>query len=67
MRTQIRTETGHWQSETDRYKAAADQHAQDNTAWAAGCKQGRDDVITIVPMLLAAQTAPGPGPRHPYH
>ena len=23
--------------------------------WAAGAKQGRDDVITVVPLLIAAQ------------
>ncbi len=54
-REQMRREIRHWQSETERYKAVADRHAQDKAAWAAGCKQGRDDVITIVPMLLAAQ------------
>lgn len=54
-REQMRREIRHWQSETERYKAIADRHAQDKAAWAAGCKQGRDDVITIVPMLLAAQ------------
>ena len=54
-RKQMRREIRHWQSETERYKAVADRHAQEKAAWAAGCKQGRDDVITIVPMLLAAQ------------
>ena len=55
-REQMRREIRHCQSETERYKAVADRHAQDKAAWAAGgCKQGRDDVITIVPMLLAAQ------------
>ena len=54
-REQMRREIRHWQSETERYQAVADRHAQDKAAWAAGCKQGRDDVITIVPMLLAAQ------------
>lgn len=54
-REQMRREIRHWQSETERYKAVADRHAQEKAAWAAGCKQGRDDVITIVPMLLAAQ------------
>lgn len=64
-RQQMRSEIHHSQSETDRYKAVADRLAQDKEAWAAGCKQGRDDVITIMPMLLAAQQRlPGkdPGP-----
>ena len=54
-RQQMRREIRHWQSETERYKAVADRHAQDKAVWAAGCRQGRDDVITIVPLLLAAQ------------
>ena len=54
-REQMRREIRHWQSETERYKAVAERQAQDKVAWAAGCRQGRDDVITIVPMLLAAQ------------
>lgn len=54
-RQQMRREIRHWQSETERYKAVADRHAQDKAAWTAGCRQGRDDVITIMPLLLAAQ------------
>jgi hypothetical protein len=54
-REQMRREIRHWQSETERYKAVADRHAQDKAAWTAGCRQGRDDVITIMPLLLAAQ------------
>lgn len=54
-RQQMRAEVNHWQSETERYKAVADRCAKDKVAWEDGCKQGRDDVITIVPMLLAAQ------------
>ena len=64
-RQQMRSEILHWQSETERYKAVADRLAQDKAAWAAGAKQGRDDVITIMPMLLAAQRPQWPDPRHP--
>ncbi len=54
-RQQTDSQIRYWQSETERYKATADRHAQEKEAWAAGAKQGRDDVITIMPMLLAAQ------------
>ena len=64
-RQQMRSEILHWQSETERYKAVANRLAQDKAAWAAGAKQGRDDVITIMPMLLAAQRPQWPDPRHP--
>ena len=57
-RQQMRSEIRHWQSETERYKATADRLAQEKAAWAAGARQGRDDVITIMPMLLAAQHQP---------
>ena len=35
-RQQMRSEIGHWQSETERYKAVADRHARDKAASAAG-------------------------------
>ena len=54
-RQQMRREIRHWQSETERYKAVADRHAQDKAAWTAGCRPRRDDVITIMPLLIAAQ------------
>lgn len=38
-----------------RFKATADRLAQEKESWTAGVRQGRDDVITIVPLLIAAQ------------
>jgi hypothetical protein len=49
-----RKEVRHWQDEAARARAHAAQLAQDAAAWAAGCKQGREDVITIMPLLVAA-------------
>jgi hypothetical protein len=64
-----RTEVAHWKNETARARAHAAQVTQDKAAWAAGCQQGRDDVISVVPLLIAAQqpdpaasTAPAPVP-----
>jgi hypothetical protein len=54
-REQMIREIRSWQAETERYKSVADRLAQDKKSWAEGCKQGRDDVITIVPLLMAAQ------------
>ena len=51
MRREIRA----WQEETQRFKARAEQLAQEKASWIAGIKQGRDDVITMVPLLIAAQ------------
>jgi hypothetical protein len=54
-REQMRREIRCWQAETERFKAVADRLAQDKASWTAGVRQGRDDVITIVPLLIAAQ------------
>jgi hypothetical protein len=67
-----RIEVAYWKNETARARAHAAQVAQDKAAWAAGCQQGRDDVISVVPLIIAAQeqgtppsngtgTAPGTG------
>jgi hypothetical protein len=49
-----RKEIRHWQAEAARARAHAAQLAQDAATWSAGCKQGRDDVINIMPLLTAA-------------
>jgi hypothetical protein len=54
-REQMRREIRCWQAETERSKAVADRLAQEKESWTAGLRQGRDDVITIVPLLIAAQ------------
>jgi hypothetical protein len=47
-------EIRHWQDAAARATAEAARVAQEAQAWAAGCQQGRDDVISIVPLLLMA-------------
>jgi hypothetical protein len=54
-REQMRQEIRCWQAETERSRAVTDRLAQEKESWAAGVRQGRDDVITIVPLLIAAQ------------
>jgi hypothetical protein len=51
----MRREVRHWQDEAARARSHAEQVARDSATWAAGCKQGRDDVITVVPLLMAAR------------
>ena len=50
-----RREIQHWKDEAARARSHAAQLARDSETWAAGAKQGRDDVITVVPLLIAAQ------------
>jgi len=54
-------EIRHWQEAAARATAEAARVAQEARAWTAGCQQGRDDVISVVPLLLAAQDRPRPG------
>jgi hypothetical protein len=48
-------EIEYWKDETARARAHAAQVSQDAAAWAAGNKRGRDDVISIVPLIMAAR------------
>ena len=62
-----RREIQHWKDEAARARSHAAQLARDAENWAAGAKQGRDDVITVVPLLIAAQenhTAGGTRGQH---
>jgi hypothetical protein len=54
---ELHKEIRHWQDEAARAKTHAAQVARDAANWAAGCKQGRDDVIAVMPMLVAAHDA----------
>jgi hypothetical protein len=51
----MRREVQHWMDEAARARNHAAQVERDSATWAAGCKQGREDVITVVPLLMAAQ------------
>jgi hypothetical protein len=59
-----RREIQHWKDEAARARTHAAQLARDNATWAAGCKQGRDDVIGVVPLLIAAQEHHTQGGQH---
>ena len=50
-----RREIQHWKDEAARARTHAAQLARDKETWTAGRKQGRDDVIGVVPLLIAAQ------------
>jgi methylthioribose-1-phosphate isomerase len=49
------------QAETARARARAAQLSRELASWTAGCKQGREDVMTLVPLLLAQTGAPASG------
>lgn len=47
-------EVRHWQDAAGRARARADQLERELASWSEGCRQGREDVVSIMPMLLAA-------------
>jgi hypothetical protein len=53
-----RREIQYWKDECARARAHAAQVTQDAAAWAAGNRQGRDEVISIVPLIMAAKEPP---------
>ena len=55
LESRWRMELRRSQGDVARARAHAAQLAQDAAAWAAGCRQGRDDVIAVVPLIAAAQ------------
>jgi hypothetical protein len=54
MRAQAEQEIRHWQDLAARERLRAGQLERELTSWSEGCRQGREDVVNIVPMLLAA-------------
>jgi hypothetical protein len=55
LAAESRAEIAYWQEESGRAKAMAAQIARDAETWAAAWRQGRDDVFSTVPLLVAAQ------------
>lgn len=57
-RAEMRREINHWQEAAARANAEAARIAREAEAFKAGCQSGREDVISIVPLLVAAQKRP---------
>jgi hypothetical protein len=54
-RVDAHRELRYWKEAAERANAEAHRLAREAESWSAGCKQGREDVISIVPLLVAAQ------------
>lgn len=52
-------EIQHHRDEADRARSHAAQVSRDAETWVAGCRQGRDDVISVMPLLIAAHEGTG--------
>lgn len=57
-RADMRREVIHWQEAAARANAEAARIAREAQAFKDGCKHGREDVISIMPLLVAAQQRP---------
>ena len=62
-RAEMRREVTHWQEAAARATAEAARIAREAEAYQAGCKHGREDVISIMPLLVAAQHNGAPQAR----
>ena len=54
-RAAMHREIRHWQEAAGRANSEVERLAREAESWSAGCRQGREDVISIVPLLVAAQ------------
>jgi len=57
-RADMRREVTHWQEAAARATAEAARVAREAEAFKDGCRHGREDVISIMPLLVAAQQNP---------
>ena len=57
-RVDMHREVNHWQEAAARANAEVARVAREAEAFKAGCQSGREDVISIVPLLVAAQQRP---------
>lgn len=53
LRAEMRDEIRHSQAETARARTHAAQLSRELASWTEGCKQGRAEVMTLMPLLLA--------------
>jgi hypothetical protein len=62
LRAQLQARVDYWQDEAERARAQAARVSEQAAAWAAGCRQGREDVMSLARALahLTAGTDDGP-------
>jgi len=58
LRKETHEEVRYWQAESARAKTRTAQLEKDIATWTAGCRQGRDDLVTVLPLIIAALERP---------
>ena len=62
LRARLEERIRYWQGEAERAQATAERLSEQTTAWAAGCQQGREEVLSLARAL--SQRGTGPGAQH---
>lgn len=55
---EMQKEVRYWQAESARAKVRAAQLEKEVASWSAGCRQGRDDLVAVLPLIIAALERP---------
>lgn len=58
LREEMQEEVRYWQAESARAKSHLVQLERDAVTWTAGCKQGRDDLVAVLPLIIAVLERP---------
>lgn len=56
VRVHLEEQIGYWRGEAERATARAEQLSEQTAAWAAGCQQGREDVLSVARALAQRTT-----------
>lgn len=62
LRAQLQARITYWQGEAERARSDAARVGERAAAWAAGCQQGREDVISLAHALAHCATGSGDDP-----
>lgn len=57
-REEMQEEVRYWQAESARAKVRTAQLEKEVASWSAGCRQGRDDLVAVLPLIIAALERP---------
>ncbi len=58
LREEMQEEVRYWQAESARAKVRTAQLEKEVASWSAGCRQGRDDLVSVLPLIIAALERP---------
>lgn len=58
LREEMGEEVRYWQAESARAKVRTAQLEKEVASWSAGCQQGRDDLVSVLPLIIAALERP---------